>query len=351
MHHAVVEGEGGVANAALLVFDAAPDPEPLPPQPWEPAPAPGRAEEVRLALADQRRRIAGCRAASPQPAPGAAGLEAAVRALRAYAREIEGRRSLPRFRQPIDAHATAFAVAPAAHLEAVRAAAGEGTTFNDVFVAGVAGGIRRWQERAGLEAADLTAAIPVSLGRAEGDAPSEFTEMPSIMLVSLPATEADAGERLRLVRAATARGKVVARDLAVVAKTISALPAGLYRRAAARFYDRAPDFYLDQHPGAGHGPLRARPPGLLRLHHGPHPQPAADGGALVRRPPHGRDRLRPRPNPRTRPPRPLDRGGVRGARRYRYRSRGRPRIRSAITFLTTSVVPPSIELARARKRR
>ena len=245
MHHAVVEGEGGVANAALLVFDAAPDPEPLPPQPWEPARAPGRGAEVRLALADQRARLAAAAAALPRTrATATAALRSYGRALRTYAREIEGRRSLPRFRQPIDAHATTFAVTPAAGVEAVRAAAGEGVTFNDVFVAGVAGGIRRWQERVGLGPAELTAAIPVSLSRAEGEGPSEFTEMPSIMLVPLPATEADAGERLRRIRAATARGKVTARDLALVANVISALPASLYRRAAARFYDRAPDFYL-----------------------------------------------------------------------------------------------------------
>ena len=243
MHHAVVEGEGGVANAALLVFDAAPDPEPMPPQDWEAAPAPS--SEVRLALADQRRRFAVAVRRLPRSAADLAASARRLRdAVRAWRTEIEARRAQPRFRPPIDRHATAFAVTPAAEVEVIRAAAGEGATFNDVFIAGVAGGIGRWQAEVGIEAADLVAAVPVSLSRAEGERPSEFTEMPSIMFVPLPATEPDPAERLRRVRAATAHGKRVAPELAVVASALTALPAGLYQRLATRFYNHAEDFYL-----------------------------------------------------------------------------------------------------------
>jgi diacylglycerol O-acyltransferase / wax synthase len=245
MHHGLVEGEGGVANAALLVFDASPDPDPPPPpQPWHPAPAPNRFEAIRFAIRDQLSRLAFL-----AHAPSAARMSAAARrqwdAFGTYRREIVGRQPQPRYRPPMGPrHETAFAVSSTGQVEAIRAAAGDGVTFNDALVTAVAGGLRRWQAEVGLEEGDLTAAVPVNLSRKDGEVPPVLTEMPSFMLVRLPATEARADDRLRLVRTAAARGKELAPKFAVVAAAFAQLPTSLYRRLADHLYDSTQDFYL-----------------------------------------------------------------------------------------------------------
>ncbi len=245
MHHGLVEGEGGVANAALLTFDATPDAEPGTPEPWEAEPAPGRLAQVRLAVVDQARRIGGLVRGPYSAARLTAAAGRYRRALRAYRSEISGRQARPRFRPPMGPrHATAFAVSRTARVDEIRSGAGPGATFNDVLLTAFAGGLRRWMTEVGIETTDVTAAVPVHLGRGEGDVPGVLTEMPSFMLVELPVTEPDPAERLRLVRASTAHGKQVAPDFAVAARMIAQLPAPLYRRLADRLYERAKDFYL-----------------------------------------------------------------------------------------------------------
>ena len=246
MAHALVEGEGGVANAALLVFDASPDPEPAPPpQPWRPTPAPDRAEEIRLAIRDQISRLTSLTRGPPSVARIAASARRLWDAFGTYRSEIVGRRPQARYSPPMGPrHATAFAVCPTAQVEAIRAAAGNGVTFNDVLLTAAAGGFRRWQAAVGLEAGDLTAAVPVNLSRKDGEVPPVLTEMPSFMLVRLPVTDPSPDGRLRLVRIATARGKEVAPKLAMVSAAFAQLPSALYRRLADHLYDSTQDFYL-----------------------------------------------------------------------------------------------------------
>ncbi len=245
MHHALVEGEGGVANAALLVFDASPDAGPGEPEPWRPEPAPGRFAEARLAVRDQARRFAAV-ARGPYSVERVTAAAGGYRdAYRGYRNEVAGRRAQPRFRPPASGqHATSFAVRPMAQVEEIRNAAGPGATFNDVLLTGIAGGLRRWQAEVGLANTDLVAAVPVNLSRQDGDVAPVLTELPSFMLVRLPVTEPDPRERLRLVGLGTAHGKRVAPRLAEAASALAQLPAPLYRRLANRLYDRAPDFYL-----------------------------------------------------------------------------------------------------------
>jgi WS/DGAT/MGAT family acyltransferase len=250
MHHALVEGEGGIANAAVLVFDASPSSRPGAPEPWGPAPAPGRLDEVRLALGDQAKRFGQIISGARAPGRVASAARSHREALAAYRMEIAGRRPLPRFRRPAGpGHAATFAVRPTKQVEAIREAAGSGVTFNDVLVAAVAGGMRRWMGEVGIVATDLTAAVPVNLSRQEGEVSPVLIEMPSFMLVRLPVTEPDPDERLRSVRFANAHGKRAAPALAVAASTMAQLPAPLYRRLANRLYDGAPDFHLSNIQG------------------------------------------------------------------------------------------------------
>jgi diacylglycerol O-acyltransferase / wax synthase len=250
MHHALVEGEGGVANAALLVFDVSPAAEPGVPEPWRPSPAPSRGNEVRLAVSDQAKRFQETIRRSHSVRDMAAAARRQWEALATYRREIAGRRPDPRFRRPAGpGHAAAFAVRPTKQVEAIRVAAGSGLTFNDVLVASVAGGLRRWMDEVGIAETDVMVAVPVNLSRREREVSPVLTEMPSFMLVGLPVTEPDAGARLESVRLANAHGKDVAPALAVVASAIAQFPAPLYRRFADRLYDGAPDFHLSNIQG------------------------------------------------------------------------------------------------------
>jgi WS/DGAT/MGAT family acyltransferase len=250
MHHALVEGEGGVANAAVLVFDVSPSSQPGEPEPWRAAPAPGPLAEVSLALSDQAARVREMIRAARSAKGLATGAKRHRDALAAYRSEIAGRRPQPRFRRPTGpGHATAFAVRPTKQVEAIRAAAGEGVTFNDVLVAAVAGGLRRWMSEVGIAVSDVTAAVPVNLSRQEGEVSPVLIEMPSFMLVRLPVTDPDPDARLRSARVGNARGKAAAPALAVAASAMAQLPAPLYRRAANRLYDGAPDFHLSNIQG------------------------------------------------------------------------------------------------------
>jgi diacylglycerol O-acyltransferase len=246
MAHALVEGEGGVANAALLVFDASPDPDPPPPpQPWQPARAPDRVEDLRLAIRDQMSRFSAVTRGPLSVARIGASARRQWDAFGAYRSEIVARLPQPRYRPPMgQRHETAFAVRPTAQVEAIRAAAGNGVTFNDVLLTAVAGGFRRWQAAVRIPAGDLTAAVPVNLSRKDGEVPPVLTEMPSFMLVRLPATDPSPDGRLRLVRTGTAHGKEVAPKFAVVAAAFAQLPSALYRRLADHLYDSTQDFYL-----------------------------------------------------------------------------------------------------------
>jgi WS/DGAT/MGAT family acyltransferase len=100
----------------------------------------------------------------------------------------------------------AFSAFPLAELKAIGASQPGHVTVNDVFLAGVAGGLRRWLEHAGERLPRLRAQIPVSLHhRDEGEA--ELGNRDSFLNVELPVGEADPLARLEAINIQTSERK------------------------------------------------------------------------------------------------------------------------------------------------
>ena len=100
----------------------------------------------------------------------------------------------------------AFSAVPLAQLKAIGASLPGHVTVNDVFLAGVAGGLRGWLEHAGERLPRLRAQIPVSLHHREEDA-GELGNRDSFMNVDLPIAEADPVARVLAINAQTAARK------------------------------------------------------------------------------------------------------------------------------------------------
>ena len=79
-------------------------------------------------------------------------------------------------------------------------------TVNDVLLAGVAGGLRRWLAAAGKRLPRLRAQIPVSLHHRD-EARSELGNRDSFLNVDLPVSEPDPLTRLELINAETTERK------------------------------------------------------------------------------------------------------------------------------------------------
>jgi WS/DGAT/MGAT family acyltransferase len=100
----------------------------------------------------------------------------------------------------------AFSAFPLARLKAIGASRPGHVTVNDVFLAGVAGGLRSWLEHAGERLPKLRAQIPVSLHhRDEGEA--ELGNRDSFLNVDLPVDVADPVARLEAINAQTTTRK------------------------------------------------------------------------------------------------------------------------------------------------
>lgn len=108
---------------------------------------------------------------------------------------------------PLDAVAgptrvVAFTARPFHELHRASKVFGDGVTVNDVVLATVAGGLRRWLERDGAPPADLRAQVPVSLHHAGEDAASSANR-DSFMFVDLDLEEPDPVRRLLAISAET----------------------------------------------------------------------------------------------------------------------------------------------------
>lgn len=83
-----------------------------------------------------------------------------------------------------------------------EAAHRSGGALNDAFVAGVAGGLRRYHEKHGVGVGDLHLTMPISL-RASSDAPGG--NRITLMRFDIPVDEADPAERIRQIHERTER--------------------------------------------------------------------------------------------------------------------------------------------------
>jgi WS/DGAT/MGAT family acyltransferase len=98
--------------------------------------------------------------------------------------------------------AVAFASRPLDELKAIEHAAGPGTTVNDVLLAAVAGGVRRWLEARGETPRPLRVKVPVSMHPAN-EQPDALGNRDSFIFVTLPVHERDPAARLRAINADT----------------------------------------------------------------------------------------------------------------------------------------------------
>ncbi len=180
IHHAMADGISSVRFLREVLWDEV-EAEPA-------APPGGRATGERAA---ERRHLA----AELARMPGAVVRELGHRASDTVLdRRIGAAREL------------AFSAVPLAQLKAIGASLPGHVTVNDVFLAGVAGGLRDWLEHAGERLPRLRAQIPVSLHHREEGA-GELGNRDSFMNVELPIAEPDPVARALAINAQTTARK------------------------------------------------------------------------------------------------------------------------------------------------
>ena len=179
VHHAMADGVTAIRLVGELLWDPAP------------AAAPGATAASggasRAASAPERRRL--------RTVPGALRRELRPGADTALDRHIGPGREV------------AWRAFPLARLKAIEHAAGDGVTVNDVVLATVAGGLRRWLDGAGER---VRVQIPVSLHSRDADNSSggQSGNRDSFLNVDLPLAEPDALARLRAVNTETSERKL-----------------------------------------------------------------------------------------------------------------------------------------------
>jgi WS/DGAT/MGAT family acyltransferase len=101
----------------------------------------------------------------------------------------------------------AWTTFPLERLKRIERGAGDGVTVNDVVLAVVAGGLRRWMADSRGSTHDLRVQCPVCLHAREESA-GELGNRDSFMNLDLPITEPDPAARLRLINAETSERKL-----------------------------------------------------------------------------------------------------------------------------------------------
>ena len=208
-HHCLVDGVAGVDITAVM-FDAAPEPEPSPPaSTWFPSPEPSSAQLLGEALIDRATQpaelVRSARAALRAPrAIAEAGIEA-LSGIGAVARTGLGARPSP-LNVDIGPHRRFDWVRT--DLDLVKGIKNSlGGTVNDVVLAIVTGGLRRFFEDRGIDTAELElkAMVPVSVRRS--DEYGMTGNRVAAIMAPLPVFEPDPVERLRILRESMAHLK------------------------------------------------------------------------------------------------------------------------------------------------
>ncbi|MDQ1447726.1 MAG: hypothetical protein QOC79_697 [Actinomycetota bacterium] len=150
--------------------------------------------------------------ASERPAPPAARAVASRRALVEHVPTTVVRELTPRApRSPFDARvgaarAVGFARCPLADMRRIEKAAAGGTTINDVLLAAVAGGIRRWLVDRGAPLHNIRIKVPVSMHESESPGAAHGNR-DSFIFVDVPLQESDPLVRLQAIRDETTQRK------------------------------------------------------------------------------------------------------------------------------------------------
>ncbi len=190
IHHAIADGTVAMRMATALLFGAAAPAT----RPATRAERPGMVDALRWRAAALPESLAAA-------ARGAARLPGVLR------REL-GRSAAP---SPLDRPAgprreMAFVEAELERIKAIAHGASERATVNDVVLAAVAGGLRRWLGQAGAEQAAMRVKVPVSL---HTSAEADGANRDSFMCIDLPLIGPDAAARLTAVTLETRERKAL----------------------------------------------------------------------------------------------------------------------------------------------
>jgi diacylglycerol O-acyltransferase / wax synthase len=193
VHHAMADGVSAIHLVAGLLWDEhadAPQPEPVTHTATQPAARPDSAGKAAAgAAADAREE------------------RILIRLPAALWRELRPGRETRLDQHIGPAREVAWTSFPIDRLKRIEKGAAERVTLNDVVLAVVAGGLRRWLPHVGGIAEDLRVQCPVCL-HAREEEKGQLGNRDSFMNVDLPIAEADPGERLRLINAETSERKL-----------------------------------------------------------------------------------------------------------------------------------------------
>jgi WS/DGAT/MGAT family acyltransferase len=187
IHHAMADGVSAIRLIAGLLWDV----EAQPPQ---------------HAGSRSAGQTPTARPAAPPVAPEAGEARILVRLPAALWRELR-----PGVDSDLDRHIgpareVAWTTFPLERLKRIEHGAGDGVTVNDVVLAVVAGGLRRWMASEGT-AHDLRVQCPVCL-HAREEAEGQLGNRDSFMNLDLPISEPDPAARLRLINTETSERKL-----------------------------------------------------------------------------------------------------------------------------------------------
>ncbi len=236
VHHSLTDGIGG-AHLAFLLFQTTDelDPGDEVPEPEPHGGAPGLVGRVRQSLGyDSHRLVGTVRRGASEVVPAAKRI--GLHPLRTTIEAVATAGSVVRFVQPVadtlspvmtgrslDRYLNMFCVD--LH-DMKRAGETAGGSLNDVFVASVTGGLRRYHQLHGSWVDELRITLPISL-RKEGD--PDASNRISLARFKVPVGVTEPGERIRLTgeRCRAARGERALPLSDTLAGALNLLPSGV----------------------------------------------------------------------------------------------------------------------------
>jgi diacylglycerol O-acyltransferase len=195
IHHAMADGVSAIRLVAGLLWDAEAGSASSPPPTQTPTSASTTGSPAGAA-----------------PAPRPAGSEARearilIRLPRALWRELRPGADSDLDRHIGPAREVAWTSFPLERLKRIEHGGSDGVTVNDVVLAVVAGGLRRWLGGGDRSPGDLRVQCPVSL-HAREEAGEQLGNRDSFMNLDLPISEPDPAARLRLINTETSERKL-----------------------------------------------------------------------------------------------------------------------------------------------
>jgi len=190
IHHCLADGVSSVRLTQAILWDEGPAKAPPPPR---------REPRVEKKDGEGHKRHPGEAARSVAALPGALARE--LRPSRSSSpldRRIGRERQIAVVARPLEE------LKRIAHGFAKRL--GSHVTINDVLLAGIAGGIRRWLGHEHLEAGRMRVQVPVSMHH-QSEGTDELSNRDSFLFIDLPVHEPDAARRLELINAETVERK------------------------------------------------------------------------------------------------------------------------------------------------